>query len=217
VKPGGANPPTGSLVTITSPGYRGYFGHIIRQISSAFASLDNDAFERCVSDCAATILSGHKVVATGLGKNVPICEKFVGTMTSLGLPAAFMNTNSAMHGDLGYIQNGDLVLMLTKSGNTKESISLYEHIKHWDCTTWLLSFNSGGFLGQRMRNRLMLDLPHEGDPWNLVPNNSTSCYLILLQGIALHLGEVLDVPLAIFRNNHPGGAIGMKLLEETSE
>jgi len=217
VKPGGISPATEHLVTVDSPGYQGYFAHIIRQISFAFASLDNAAFERCVQECAATIRNGNKIVATGLGKNVPICEKFVGTMTSLGLPAAFMNTNSAMHGDLGNIQQGDLVLILTKSGNTHESIYLYEHIQNWDCIKWLLSFNDGGILGQRLNNKILLNLPHEGDPWDLVPNNSTSCYLILLQGIALHLSEVLNVPLTVFKNNHPGGAIGLKLSKDAYE
>jgi len=191
--------------------FDGYFNHIIEQISESLASLDNCAFEACVRDCADVIRNGGKIVASGLGKNEPICEKFVGTMTSLGLRSAFMNTNSAMHGDLGYIKKEDLVLILSKSGNTFESIELFKYIQEWDCRKWLLSFNNGGELGRIVDKKILLKLSHEGDPWNLVPNNSTSIYLIVLQGLALHLAEILGVQLDEFRLNHPGGAIGRTL------
>jgi arabinose-5-phosphate isomerase len=188
-----------------------YFADIITQISSAFVSLDDEAFGALLDDCERAIHSGGKIVATGLGKNVPICEKFVGTMQSLGLPAAFMHTNTAMHGDLGNLRDGDLLLILSKSGSTAESVLLAEYIGNWSITLWELSFNDGGKLARMLDRRLLLRLDSEGDEWNILPNNSSSCYLILLQGLALRLADRFGVRLGDFKRNHPGGAIGAQL------
>ena len=79
-----------------------------------------------VQESLDAIESGKKIVVSGLGKNVPVCDKFVGTMNSLGQPACYMNTNNAVHGDIGMVNEGDLVIILTKSGETAESIYLTE-------------------------------------------------------------------------------------------
>lgn len=191
---------------------KNYFSDIILQISNTFSRLDEAVFDRLSDDCYKAIKEGHKIIASGLGKNVPLCEKFVGTMLSLGLPAAFLHTNSAMHGDLGNIQNGDVVLILSKSGNTSESIMLANYIIKWDCKKWLLSYNDGGELAKILDNKLLLPLQHEGDMWNIVPHNSSSCYLILLQGLAMFIAEKYGVVVDDFKRNHPGGAIGKKLI-----
>lgn len=188
-----------------------YFSNIIRQIDTSFAGLDELQFSALIEDCEKTIRSGGKIIASGLGKNVPVCEKFVGTMQSLGLSAAFLHTNTAMHGDLGAIKDGDLVLILSKSGTTAESVLFANYIAKWDVRLWELSFNDGGKLAEICDNKLLLPLENEGDMWNIVPNNSSSCYLILLQGLALYLAERLNVQLFDFKRNHPGGAIGEKL------
>ena len=188
-----------------------YFADIISQIDNTFAEIDETQFNRLLDDCENSARRGNKIIASGLGKNVPVCEKFVGTMQSLGLSAAFLHTNSAMHGDLGAIKDGDVILILSKSGSTAESVLFAEYIKNWNVSKWVLSFNDGGKLAQICDNALLLPLEHEGDPWNIVPNNSSSCYLILLQGIAFYLAERLGVRLADFKRNHPGGAIGEKL------
>jgi D-arabinose 5-phosphate isomerase GutQ len=194
---------------------RMYFTNIISQINDTFAGLDEKQFVALLDDCEKTIRSGGKIVASGLGKNVPICEKFVGTMNSLGLESAFLHTNTAMHGDLGLIKDNDLVMILSKSGSTAESCLFAEYIRKWKAEKWLLSFNDGGKLAKMLDKKLLLPLAHEGDPWNIVPNNSSSCYLILLQGLALYLAERLGVTLKAFKRNHPGGAIGARLKDVT--
>jgi arabinose-5-phosphate isomerase len=188
-----------------------YFDNIIMQISAAFKGLDETQFDRLLSDCQSSIKRGGKIIASGLGKNVPVCEKFVGMMNSLGLPAVFMHTNSAMHGDLGAIRDGDVIFILSKSGDTVESVLLAEYIKAWNMTKWALTFNNQGQITKLCERALVLSLTHEGDLWDIVPNNSSSCYLILLQGIALQLAERLGVKLTDFKRNHPGGAIGRAL------
>lgn len=94
----------------------GYFQQIMKAVTDSLASLDEIAFGQLVDECLAALSAGHKIIVSGLGKNVPVCDKFVGTMNSLGQNAAFMNTNSAVHGDIGMVQEGDVVIVLTKSG-----------------------------------------------------------------------------------------------------
>ena len=93
-----------------------HFDRVISGLQGALKSIDMEIFENLVADCESTLKGGGKIIASGLGKNVPICDKFVGTMLSLGLNAGFLHTNSAVHGDMGMIHKGDLVIILTKSG-----------------------------------------------------------------------------------------------------
>lgn len=189
-----------------------YFEKSMKQIENALSGVSMTDMERLLSDCENTLKSGHKVIASGLGKNVPICEKFEGTMLSAGMDAQFLHTNSAVHGDLGMVKPGDLVMILTKSGSTEESIYLVDILqKRENVKLWLLSCNEQGYLSERMENKLIIPLEHEGDPWNIMPNNSSTLYLIILQQIAMQLIKRLGISLDDFKSNHPGGAIGAKL------
>lgn len=190
---------------------RTYFKNILDTIEKSVGSMDETVFAQLLEECQKTIENGHKVIVSGLGKNVPVCDKFVGTMNSLGIPAAFMNTNTAVHGDLGLVQNGDLVIILTKSGETVESVYLTRLLKERDADLWLLSFNHESTLTREIPKHLILQLDHEGDAWDIVPNNSTTVNLIVLQGLALCLADRLGVSLKDFKRNHPGGAIGEQL------
>jgi D-arabinose 5-phosphate isomerase GutQ len=184
-------------------------------ICDAVRSVRKEEFDALKADCLGTIRSGHKIIASGLGKNVPICEKFVGTLNSLGIPAAFMHTNSAVHGDLGIVRDGDLVIVLTKSGETIESVHLVGFLKKRSCKVWLLSFSRASTLYRELPDRLIIELRHEGDPWNILPNNSTVLNLIVLQELAMQLANEDAIPLDALRMNHPGGDIGAKLNEDT--
>lgn len=188
-----------------------YFKNIISTIEKSIQSMDESAFNQLLDECQKVIENGNKIVVSGLGKNIPVCDKFVGTMNSLGLPASFMNTNTAVHGDLGLVKSGDLVIILTKSGETVESVYLTMLLKQKDANLWLLSFNRESTLTREISKQLILDLEHEGDAWDIVPNNSTTVNLIVLQGLALNLVERMGVTLQDFKQNHPGGDIGEKL------
>jgi arabinose-5-phosphate isomerase len=187
------------------------FEQTMETISKAVRSIRKAEFDRLKTDCLATLGAGNKIIASGLGKNVPICEKFVGTLHSIGIPAAFMHTNSAVHGDLGIVRAGDLVIVLSKSGETLESVHLVRLLKKRDCKIWLLSFNRAGTLYRELQNRLIVELEHEGDMWNLLPNNSTVLNLIVLQELAMRIAEEQDVGIDALRQNHPGGSIGARL------
>ena len=124
-----------------------------------------------------------------------------------------MNTNSAVHGDIGMVNEGDLVIVLTKSGETAESIYLTGLLKKRKCLLWLLTFEENSTLVQEIgkENSIILELEHEGDQWNIVPNNSTTVNLIVLQGVAMEIVRRRGVTLADFKKNHPGGHIGVQL------
>lgn len=197
-----------------------YFEKQLKVITDSIHSFDEAAFRRCVDEGRKTIDAGHKIVVSGLGKNVPICEKFVGSMVSLGMDAYFLHTNSAVHGDMGIIKDGDMVILLTKSGETSESVYLARLLmarmekEHSTVDLWLLTFVKDSTLTRLIPNSIVLDLEHEGDLWNIMPNNSTTLNLIVLQGLAMQIAKARDMQLEDFRRNHPGGHIGAVLMEE---
>ncbi len=106
------------------------------------------------------------------------------------------------------VRDGDLVLILTKSGETVESVHLSRLLSQRNCQQWLLTFNRDSILRQEIQNAVVIELEHEGDGWNILPNNSTVLNLIVLQGLAMALVEHFGVPVDVLHANHPGGAIG---------
>lgn len=188
-----------------------YFERQLKEIDNSIHSLDEDAFRRWVKAAVHTIDSGHKIVVSGLGKNVPICEKFVGSMISLGMNAYFLHTNSAVHGDMGIVKDGDMVILLTKSGETSESVYLARLLMERKVDMWLLSFVRESTLTRLIPNQIVMDLTHEGDLWNIMPNNSTTLNLIVLQGLAMQIAKERHMDVEDFRRNHPGGHIGQVL------
>lgn len=185
-----------------------YFEKQLAEIDYSVHSLDTAAFERLVDETADTLKKGHKVIASGLGKNVPICDKFVGSMISMGLDACFLHTNSAVHGDMGLVKDGDLVIILTKSGETAESIYLTRLLRERKISMWLLTFARESTLAREIPDHIILDLQHEGDLWNIMPNNSTTLNLIVLQGLAMMTAKKMNLDIHQFKRNHPGGHIG---------
>lgn len=188
-----------------------YFKHVGEVVLNSLASLDDLVFETLVTDAVRALDNGHKIIVSGLGKNVPVCEKFVGTMVSVGQRASYMNTNSAVHGDLGMVEKGDLVIILTKSGETAESIYLNHLLSQRECERWLLTFQKNSTIGKEIDHVLALTLQDEGDLWNIVPNNSTIVDLIILQGLAMEIVKRRGFTLDEFHKNHPGGHIGVTL------
>jgi arabinose-5-phosphate isomerase len=192
-----------------------YFEEMLKTVDESIHSMDENIFKKLVDDSVRTIDSDHKIIISGLGKNVPICEKFVGTMVSLGMDACFLHTNSAIHGDMGVVKDGDLVILLSKSGETVETVYLTDRLSDRKVTLWLLSFCRESILTRKIPNSLILDLRHEGDMWNVMPNNSTTLNLIVLQGLAMQIARMRKVDLSQFKRNHPGGHIGELLSKGT--
>ena len=193
-----------------------YFERQLKEFEHSIHSMDMQLFERWVAEGVKVLRNGHKIIVSGLGKNVPVCEKFVGSMQSLGLEAYFLNTNSAVHGDMGVVKDGAMVIILTKSGETAESIYLERLLQERKVNMWLLTFSKESTLTKEIPNSVVLDLMHEGDMWNIMPNNSTTINLIVLQGLAMKIASTLGLTLDDFKRNHPGGAIG-QILKDTKD
>ena len=193
--------------------YDKYFINDMRIFEDSLKSIDVKQMDGLIDDCERTLRDGHKIIASGLGKNVPVCDKFCGTMLSMGLEANFLHTNTAVHGDMGMVKPGDLVIILTKSGETTESVYLEELLeKRQGVKLWLLSFKKHSILADKMDNKVIIKLEHEGDLWNIVPNYSTTLNLIVLQKVAIELSRRFNLDLnSDFKPNHPGGAIGASL------
>ena len=191
-----------------------YYEEVLGVLENSLESIDEAIYEELLKQCEATIRNGGKIVASGLGKNVPICEKFVGTLNSLGIDARFLHTNTAVHGDLGMVGQKDLVFLLSKGGNTIETVQLAGYLNERGTNTWLMTFTEVCKSAEVLEQRFVMRLEAEGDEWDIVPNNSTSVYLIVLQGIAIELAKRLGITIDDFRVNHPGGGIGARLRGE---
>ena len=191
-----------------------YYRNTIEVIRDSIESIDENVYDELVDQCERIIRNAGKIIASGLGKNVPICEKFVGTLNSFGIDARFLHTNTAVHGDLGMVGNKDIVLLLSKGGNTPETVMLAKCLKERGTDTWLLTFSDNSKSAEYVNSRLIMNLKNEGDKWDIVPNNSTTVYLILLQGIAMEIADRLGITLEKFGLNHPGGGIGARLRGE---
>ena len=185
-----------------------YFDNTMRILGKAIQSIDNNKWYELVKRCTEVIKSGGKIIASGLGKNVPICEKFVGTLNSFGIEARFLHTNTAVHGDLGFVGKNDIVFILSKSGNTEESIMLADYLLDRGTESWGLTCNNDCALTKLLKDNIIFNLENEGDIWDIAPNNSTTLFLIFLQGLAIELSKKLNIYLEEFSKNHPGGSIG---------
>ena len=185
-----------------------YFDSILKTISNAIESLDEKQFDHLVNESVHALSRGNKIVVSGLGKNVSICDKFVGSMVSLGLNACFLHTNSAIHGDMGVVKDGDVVIILTKSGETEESVYLTKLLKQRSIHLWLMTFERESTLTREIDNKLVIHMEHEGDLWNIMPNNSTTLNLIILQALVMQIAAKMELQLDDFKRNHPGGHIG---------
>jgi len=133
----------------------GYFEQNMLRLEHALKSISGTQMDSLISDCEKTLREGHRIIVSGLGKNVPICEKFVGTMVSMGLDAAFLHTNSAVHGDMGIIRSGDLVIILSKSGETEESIYLTRLLqRRKNVHLQLLTFKEHSTLADMLKKKI---------------------------------------------------------------
>lgn len=188
-----------------------YFKENVRIVEEALSSLDDCLYSKLLEDCLKTLRNGKKIVVSGLGKNVPVCEKFVASMASLGLDAAFIHTCEAFHGDLGVIKEGDVIIILSKSGGTPESLLLADKLQEKNIIQWAMTFEEEPNLSRKVDHALLLKLRHEGDPWNIMPMNSTIIELFVLQMLIVDLANCFGITLPVFKANHPGGGIGKEL------
>lgn len=152
-----------------------------------------------------------RVVTTGMGKSGLVCKKIAATLASTGTPALFLHPAEAIHGDLGMLMPGDLVLALSNSGETAELISLLETIKRLDIP--LISFvgNTNSTLARNSDVVLDVSVDQEACTFGLAPTASTTAALALGDALAVTVSEKKGFRLEDFARLHPGGGLGKKL------
>ncbi len=155
--------------------------------------------------------SEGRVIITGIGKSAIIATKIVATLNSTGTPAVFMHAADAIHGDLGTIQKDDVVICISKSGNTPEIKVLIPLIKNGNHKLIAITGNKDSFLGQQADFVLNAHVEKEACPNNLAPTTSTTAQLVIGDAIAICLLELKGFSSKDFAKYHPGGALGKKL------
>ena len=155
--------------------------------------------------------SKGRVIITGIGKSAIIANKIVATLNSTGTPAVFMHAADAIHGDLGLILKDDVVIAISKSGNTPEIKVLVPLIKRANNKLIAITGNKDSYLGLQAHFVLNAYVAKEACPNNLAPTTSTTAQLVLGDALAVCLLELRGFSSKDFAKYHPGGALGKKL------
>jgi len=155
--------------------------------------------------------SKGRVIITGIGKSAIIATKIVATLNSTGTPAVFMHAADAIHGDLGLILEDDVVICISKSGNTPEIKVLVPLIKNAKNKMIAITGNKDSFLGQQANYVLNTFVEKEACPNNLAPTTSTTAQLVIGDALAVCLLHLRGFSSKDFAKYHPGGALGKKL------
>lgn len=174
----------------------------------------NDDFEQAVKliyNCKG------RVVITGIGKSAIIANKIVATMNSTGTPAIFMHAADAIHGDLGNIQQDDVVICISKSGNTPEIKVLIPLLKNFKNPLIAITGNKTSFLGTQASHVLNSYVSKEACPNNLAPTTSTTAQLVMGDALAVALLNLRGFTSQDFARYHPGGALGKALYLRVSD
>ena len=168
----------------------------------------DDKFAECVK---LIYESKGRVVITGIGKSAIIGNKIVATLNSTGTPSIFMHAADAIHGDIGIIQKDDLIMCISKSGNTPEIKVLVPLLKHGNNKLIALVGNTDSYLSQQADFILNCTVEKEACPNNLAPTSSTTAQLVMGDALAMCLLNLRDFSSEDFAKFHPGGALGKRL------
>lgn len=183
----------------------------IQEEAKAVADLSQRIDDDFVNVVKHIINLEGRVIVTGIGKSAIIAQKIVATMNSTGTPSIFMHAADAIHGDLGIIQNQDLIIAISKSGTTPEIKVLVPFLKQTGNTLVALVGNINSYLAEQADYVLDTTVEKEACPNNLAPTSSTTAQLAMGDALAVCLQECRDFSDQDFAKYHPGGALGKKL------
>jgi len=185
--------------------------HTIEMESKAILNLSSLITDDFADATQLIFKSKGRVIITGIGKSAIIANKIVATLNSTGTPAIFMHAADAIHGDLGLILKDDVVICISKSGNTPEIKVLIPLIKSAKNKLIAVTGNPDSFLGQYADFILNAFVEKEACPNNLAPTTSTTAQLVIGDALAICLLELRGFSSNDFAKYHPGGALGKKL------
>ncbi len=185
--------------------------HSINEQSDAMKNIANlldDSFAEAVE---LILKTNGRVIITGIGKSAIIASKIVATLNSTGTPAVFMHAADAIHGDLGLVQKTDVVICISKSGNTPEIKVLIPLLKRAGNPLIAITGNENSFLAEQANFVFNSYVEKEVCPNNLAPTTSTTAQLVIGDALAVCLLEMRDFSSDDFAKYHPGGTLGKKL------
>jgi arabinose-5-phosphate isomerase len=177
----------------------------------------DDSFSRAVTLLQQVLENRGKIVVIGIGKSGNIGHKIAATLNSTGATAVVLNSQNALHGDLGIVSDGDAVLMLSYSGETSEMLDLLPHIKRFDVKLISLTGKPGSTMGQHSDVVLDTSVEREACPLNLAPTSSSTAMLVMGDSLAMVLLEARGFTEEQFARFHPGGSLGRALLTRVAD
>ncbi len=204
---GASNPPTASALRTFEAARQG-----LSAVEAALASGGprdlGAAFEEAVGTMAQ---APGRIIVTGMGKSGHIARKIAATLASTGRPATFVHPAEASHGDLGMVQNGDVVLAISWSGETAELAAIITYAKRYRIPLIAVTAEPESALGREADVRLVLPPAQEACPHGLAPTTSTTMQLVLGDALAIALLEAKGFTARDFGVFHPGGKLGARL------
>ncbi|MDD3701101.1 MAG: KpsF/GutQ family sugar-phosphate isomerase [Bacteroidales bacterium] len=175
-------------------------------------SLIQDQLDQSFSEAVYLLLqSKGKVIISGIGKSAAIAHKIVATFNSTGTEAVFLHAADALHGDLGLVREEDIIMLLSKSGETPELRVLIPLLRAMGNKMIAIVGNTSSYLAQQADIVLNVSVPREACPNNLAPTASTTAQLVMGDALAMSLLECRGFSATDFARIHPGGALGKKL------
>ena len=174
----------------------------------------NDDFESAARSIAN---SRGRVVISGIGKSAIIAQKIVATLNSTGTPSIFMHAADAIHGDLGMVQQDDVVMIISKSGESPEIKVLVPLIRNFGNVLIGMAGNASSYLAKNCTHFLNTTVEQEACPHNLAPTTSTTAQMVMGDALAIALMEMKGFQSDDFAKFHPGGTLGKKLYLRVSD
>ena len=178
---------------------------------AAISKLQNRIDDDFVNIINLILNAKGRLIVVGIGMSANIANKMVATFNSTGQPAIFVHAADAIHGDLGNVQSGDVVICISKSGNTPEIKALLPFIKNMGNAVIALTGNMDSFLAKESNYTLDVSVEKEACPNNLAPTSSTTAQLVMGDALAVSLLACKDFTDKDFARFHPGGTLGKRL------
>lgn len=181
----------------------------IQSIQNSFDFLDDKKTREFVD---LIVNCNGKIFFTGIGKNGHVAAKATSTFSSIGVPCFFIDAVDSVHGDMGVICENDLLIAVSKSGNTEELLNFLYHVKHKKCKIVSIHSNLDNKSLEYSFLDINLNVDNEADHLNIVPTSSIAVFTIFLQSVACEIAQRKNLTLQQFVLNHPGGTIGKTIL-----
>lgn len=181
------------------------------------ASRLDQSFIQAIELLKSSLDQRGKIVVIGIGKSGNIGHKIAATLTSTGATAVVLNSQNALHGDLGLLNDGDAVLALSYSGETRELLDLLPYVKRFEVSLIGITGKPGSTLSELSDVTLDTSIEREACPLNLAPTTSSTAMLVMGDALAMVLLEARGFSENDFARYHPGGSLGRALLTKISD